>query len=226
MLMDIVRSHRSLTYVLLLSSSISVWLSLLRVITTGSTFFVFLLWNLVLAWIPLLLGLWLAERLDMKKRIGLGTLLLGAAWLSFLPNSFYIVTDFIHLQIVDPQRILLDVILLTSFTWNGFVLGYLSLWLVHKKLQQRINVQLTHWLVGVVLLMCSFAIYLGRYLRWNTWDLLLSPAAILFDLSERFINPIHHLDTFTTTGLFFVLLGSIYVVVWHGVDSLKSTKRS
>jgi uncharacterized membrane protein len=66
-----------------------------------------------------------------------------------------------------------------------------------------------------VLLLCSFAIYLGRYLRWNSWDVLFNPAGLVFDVSEPFINPTSHPQVFTTTLMFFVLLASIYIVCYQ-----------
>jgi uncharacterized membrane protein len=75
--------------------------------------------------------------------------------------------------------------------------------------------------VAIILLLCSFAIYLGRYLRWNTWDILVNPAGILFDVSDRFINPAAYPRTFSTTACFFVLLGSAYVFVWSAVAAIR-----
>jgi uncharacterized membrane protein len=68
-------------------------------------------------------------------------------------------------------------------------------------------------LVAITLLLCSFAIYLGRDLRWNSWDILINPGSLLFDVSDRFLHPGAHPRTFVTTLTFFVLLGTFYIVV-------------
>jgi uncharacterized membrane protein len=78
-------------------------------------------------------------------------------------------------------------------------------------------------MVAVVLLLCSFAIYLGRYLRWNSWDVLINPAGIIFDVSEPFISPTSHPQAFTTTLMFFVLLGSIYAVIYRLIQIARAS---
>ena len=52
-------------------------------------------------------------------------------------------------------------------------------------------------------------------MRWNSWDVLLNPAGILFDISDKLIHPLTNLDMFTTTLSFFILLGSLYIVGWQ-----------
>ncbi|HSX23761.1 MAG TPA: DUF1361 domain-containing protein, partial [Candidatus Saccharimonadales bacterium] len=81
---------------------------------------------------------------------------------------------------------------------------------------------------GIVVITCvfaliSFAIYLGRSLRWNTWDLLVNPAGLLFDISERVLHPLSHPQVFVTTLTFFVLLTSIYLVVWNFLAAITMT---
>jgi len=61
----------------------------------------------------------------------------------------------------------------------------------------RIPRRLAHISMAVVLLACSFAIYLGRYLRWNTWDIVTQPFALLFDITDRLMHPLQHSAMYT-----------------------------
>ena len=103
----------------------------------------------------------------------------------------------------------------TSFIFTASLLGFSSLYMVQAQLRRRVNLRTSAIVTGVIILLCSFAIYLGRDLRWNSWDVLVNPAGILFDVSDHFIHPFQHGDMFTTTISFFVLIGSLYVVGWQ-----------
>lgn len=169
-------------------------------------------WNLFLAWLPVLFALWLRKRLATSRWLSWQNLLLSVLWLGFLPNSFYMVSDLIHLQSTGEIMKLYDVAMMMSLIANGMILGFISVYVVHHELLKRVKTGWAHLIIGLVFLSCGFAIYLGRYLRWNTWDVLLNPFALLFDISERLIHPILHLETFTVTLIFFVLISSLYAV--------------
>ena len=111
-----------------------------------------------------------------------------------------------------------------SFAVNGLILGYLSLAMVHGELQKRLSARFAGAIVAGVLLLSSFAIYIGRDLRWNTWDVVVSPTSLIFDVSERLLNIGAHPQVLSTTLSFFILLGSIYVVVSYVVRALRQEK--
>lgn len=186
--------------------------------------FSYLIWNLFLAWIPLALSLWLGKVLQRKLWSSWEALLATFLWLGFLPNSFYMITDFIHIQEVPRVNLLYDVVMLTSFILTGLLLGCISLYMVHHNLLQRLRRRTAHIVIAGVLLVCSFAIYLGRDLRWNTWDILVNPGGILIDVSERFLHPQAYSLTYTTTIIFFVLLGSVYTVGWQMARAMRYQK--
>jgi uncharacterized membrane protein len=215
---DIVRA-------ILLSNLVSVVLFGLRVVGTDNTQYWFLFWNLLLAWTPVLFAWLLVGKL--KKQIWKEPMpmFLTLLWLGFLPNSFYLMSDLIHLHNTGDIGMLFDIVLFLSCIWNGLLAGMISLVMVHRQLLKRRSTNFATLLIGGVLLLNSFAIYLGRSLRWNTWDLLVSPAGLLFDVSERIIHPFAHPQVFVTTLTFFVLLSSIYFVVWNFVQALTTNKR-
>ena len=198
-----------------------VFLLLLRVSSSDSSRYLFMIWNLLLAIIPVFLAWWLVERLKKHRWSHSKQLLLTAGWLLFLPNSFYLVTDFIHLRQTFEASLLFDVVLFTSFAVSGLIIGYISLFLVHNELSKRLLQKQAWVIVGLIFLASSFAIYLGRFSRWNTWDILLKPTGLLFDVSDRFLNPDMHHQTYETTLIFFVLLFPVYWVIWESIHYLK-----
>jgi uncharacterized membrane protein len=211
---------------LVMSNLVSLLLFLVRVIATQSSTYWFLFWNLFLAWVPMLL-VWLLKR-SLRTQLWIQPLpvLLTVLWLGFLPNSFYIMSDLIHLESTGDIGVLYDAVFMLSFIWNGAVAGFLSMIWMHQEILKRRSSQFAGLVMTGVILLTSFAIYLGRSLRWNTWDVLVNPAGLLFDVSERVINPLTHAQYLTTTGTFFLLIGSMYYVVWTFVQQLSlPTKR-
>lgn len=186
----------------------------------------YIIWNLFLAWLPLLFAYTLSEYLKTRPWVSWQGVLLSALWLGFLPNSFYMLSDFIHLGDVVRVDLVADVIMFAAFATAGLTLGFSSVYLVHRQLIKRLRLGKAHLIIAIVFLLCGFAIYLGRDLRWNTWDILVNPAGILFDVSEPIVDPAANPETFSTTLGFFALLGSIYTVAWHYVKILRTNALS
>ncbi len=210
---------------LLFSSGVSAFLLTVRIVAAGTTKFSFLFWNLFLAWIPLGLAYWLRQRTQKKKVPDWKDTLIGLLWLGFLPNSFYIISDIIHIQSSGEISILYDIAMITSFVLNGLLLGYISLFMMHRIVAKFSSERIAYIFAQCVLLLCSFAIYLGRYLRWNTWDVIVNPAGLVFDVTDRIISPATHSLTFVVTGVFFIVLGSTYAVVYRLAQVLIEQKR-
>ncbi|HSX45238.1 MAG TPA: DUF1361 domain-containing protein [Candidatus Saccharimonadales bacterium] len=207
---------------LIISNAVSIGLLLIKMVANSSTDFGFLVWNLFLAWLALFFAMILKTYLNDHSWLSWQAMLLTVVWLGFLPNSFYLATDLIHLPLSSQATVLYDVVMLLSFSFNGFVSGLASVFVVHKQLVKRLKARTAYVLIGLTLFASSFAIYLGRYLRWNTWDVIVNPAGILFDVSDRIINPGAHPQAFVTTATFFALIGSVYLVAWQFVRAIKS----
>ncbi len=218
-------ARQRLIAALVASSFVSVGLYVTRAFQYETSHYIFLNWNLFLAWLPLVFAWWLYKWVQKNPWVSWQGAVLTILWLGFLPNSFYLLSDLIHLQTTLAPNVMYDTVMLLSFAWNGLVLGFFSLFLVHQLLIKRMQPRQAHFLATGVLLLCSFAIYLGRYLRWSTWDVLVNPAGILFDVSDRIINPEAHGQTFTTTITFFLLLSSMYLVLWQFVGVIREQKR-
>lgn len=206
---------------LIYMSGLAVVLFLGQVWRSGSWADWYLNWNLLLAWLPLLFAVGLDRFLKHHPWSDWRAIGLTALWLGFLPNSFYLVTDFIHLQDKHHNDLLFGAVVFTAYTLAGLALGYLSLGLVHRALRQYHRTWPTVAIILAVLLLCSFAIYLGRDLRWNTWDLIVNPAGILFDVSDRLIDPRAHPTSVTTTATFFILLSGLYGALLSAVKAVR-----
>lgn len=192
-----------------------------RIIVSDSLRFVFLYWNLALAIVPAILAYWLVKRIQAYGWFKWPQALLTAVWLSFLPNSFYLVTDMVHLRANFEASFYFDVIMLTSFMLNGLALGFYSVYIIHKELEKRFSGTFTIFIIGIIFFLCSFATYLGRFVRWNTWDIILQPLGLLFDVSDRFVNPELHNETYLATSSFLIVLFSAYLVVWSSLRQVK-----
>lgn len=186
-----------------------------RILVTDSTRYIFLYWNALLAVIPVFLAMWLVHRIKTNGWLKIKQVILTIVWLSFLPNSFYLLTDLLHLRPTYEASYLFDITMLSSFMINGLILGFISIFMVHKQIVKRMDELRAYSLVATIILVCSFAMYLGRFTRWNTWDLLLQPAGLLFDVSDRVINPGAHGETYSFTFLLFAFLFSLYVIIWE-----------
>jgi uncharacterized membrane protein len=159
---------------LLAASAWCVLLVAVRQREFGSAGFSYLAWNLVLAWIPLVLALALLFAYKHGAR-RLTLLALGGAWLLFLPNAPYMVTDFVHL---GEQHRLFDSVVFGSFAFTALALGFASVLLV-QVVVTRVAGALFGWLVAVgSLFAASVGIYLGRVQRLNSWDVVQRPREV------------------------------------------------
>ncbi len=215
--------ERSLKALLIMSIA-SILLFVVRALSFRSLDYWYLIWNLLLAWLPLGFATMIVSMLGRNRWLSLVPLLLTGGYIGFLPNSFYIATDFIHVQYASNQTILVDIVMILMFTLTGLSVGLLSLVLVHRELLKRLQAQSAHLVITALLLACSFAIYLGRFLRWNTWDVLTNPGGIIFDVSYRIVNPLGGGQMISTTVLFFVLLSSLYWSLWQMIQPIKLAK--
>jgi len=189
----VTRSHASrrrwLAFLALAAASaFSVGLVWIRHELTGEWRYENLVWNLFLAWLPFAFAL---VAYDGYRRGGrLPALLLPAAlWLAFLPNAPYLVTDYMLLREIEGMPVWFDVVMLTSFAWTGLVLGFVSVYLIQSIARRRAGA-VAGWAVALGSLgLSGLGIYLGRVLRWNSWDLAVQPTAVLADVAERLQSP-------------------------------------
>jgi uncharacterized membrane protein len=204
---------RQALYPVLLSSLLAVSLFGGRVYRSHTLVYLFLLWNLLLAWIPCFSSLW-AERVYQRCPHRWWYLVIpGGLWLAFFPNAPYIVTDFSHLQERPPIPMWYDIGMLSAFALTGLFLAVLSLHTMQRIVRRYIGSILGWLFVAVTLGLGGFGVYLGRFLRWNSWDLFLHPRGVLGDVAVRLADPMSHPRTFGVTFLFAAILFVCYLAL-------------
>lgn len=184
-----------------------------RIQLTGNTLFTPLSWNLFLAWVPFPLAL-LVHR--AHRRGAPGALLVAGLvpWLLFLPNAPYLLTDFIHLYPRPGVPLWFDAALIGAHAGVGLLVGLVSLLLVHRVAAERWGAAIG-WLVSVAaLLLSTLGVYLGRVLRFNSWDVVTDPLALLGVVLQRLVDPLGNPRLNLVFGLGSVGLLGCYLVVW------------
>jgi uncharacterized membrane protein len=215
---------------LVLSSVAALAVLAARLVYSGTAGYGFMVWNLFLAWIPL--GLAVPIRFSRARgRAGFAAVAaLAFLWLLFFPNAPYLLTEFQHLHpdhavsarpvhllaAVSPGRgvpLWYDVVLVFLFAWNGLLLGFVSLRLVQRAVAARAGAAWGWATVLAVFVLSGFGVSLGRFQRWNSWDLFSRPAALAADVAGRVLNPLAHPRTTAVTVLFAGLLLLAYVTL-------------
>ncbi len=210
-----------LLFALIVSSLVGAILFAYCAIADHSLDFAYLLINLLLAWVSLLLSTRLVVVLRYKLWSSWEALGLTFLWLIFLPNSFYMISDFIHLQNAPTNNIVYYAVTFTSIIFTAVVIGFMSLFMVHLELRKRFSNLTVKLMIALILGASSAAIYIGRDLRWNSWSILTNPGGIIFDISDRLVHISDYPTAIATTGIFFMLLASMYYLAWSGIKVIK-----
>jgi uncharacterized membrane protein len=197
-------------YPIVLSSLFAMALFTGRVLYGRSWNYNNLVWNLFLAWIPYLCSMGALLTYFRRPRAWGLLLIPGLLWLAFFPNAPYIVTDFLHLEQRPRIPLWYDILMLASFAWTGCFLAVASLramqFLVRRYLGRFVS-----WLfVFATIALSGLGIYLGRFGRWNSWDLLFQPKQVLKDILIYIVNPYDNLRFFGFTFAFTVFLFILY----------------
>jgi uncharacterized membrane protein len=208
-----------------LLSALCVAFFVYRVLLSSTWRYSFIFGNLVLAWLGLVFGWLLATYLAKNSWLGWRSIGLTLLWLAFLPNTWYVLTDFLHVQPTGEVSEIYDIVLIGTLVINGFILGLTSLYLVHREILKRVSENISLLIVAGVILLSSFAIYLGRNLRWNSWDVIANPSGVILSVSDRIVDPLGHPRALNITGLFFVLLCSVYFAIWTFIHPIKSDRK-
>jgi len=190
-----------------ISLSGSVILIAARMVYSGNWHYASLIWNLFLAFIPFALSSWLLKLKSDSRRSQYTVLM---AWLVFFPNAPYIITDFVHLGPGKAAPFWYDIILLFWASWNGLLLGFISLWKIEQFLSTRLSRKMVSLCIYVFILLGAFGVYAGRYLRWNSWDVIVRPFSIMRDLKHIALNPEDNLRTWAMTVTFALLMTTCY----------------
>ena len=195
---------------LLFASIVSTGMVVVRISYSGQERYTFLVWNLFLAWLPFIFS-WLTYRFHRKQFL---CALFGCLWLLFFPNSPYLVTDLIHIEQLGNVPLWYDAFMIFSFALTGLFLGFLSLYLMQALVVRRFGESLSWLFVLSALALSSFGVYIGRFLRWNSWDVFVQPVTLLHDIAYSLVNPSLLLKTAVISLLLTAVFACAYVILF------------
>lgn len=172
------------------------------------TFFV---WNVFLAWIPYGLSLLTMYLVECKQNIAL--IFSSIGWFLFYPNAPYLLTDLLHMKLNPYAPIWYELFQMVTFAIIGLFIGYVSLEHIRQLIQRHFG-KLYSWIfASLMLFLTSFGIYLGRFLRWNSWNVITHPLDLLEDIGRRFLIPFEYPTTWVFTLVTFGLLMLFHVSI-------------
>ena len=199
----------SIEKTMLLATGFTCCLIAVRIIFTDTLTYIFYPWNLFLAAMPM----YLSGQIVKQKMLNAKTYALLLIWLLFLPNAPYIITDIFHYRERLPVPKWYDLLIVISAAWNGLIMGLVSLLRVEKFLGDHLAKNKINFVMPVVIALCSFGVYLGRYLRFNSWDVVADADDLIFKVAAHFIHPLQHAMQWSFVVLFFMMLGLMYLTI-------------
>jgi len=196
------------------ASAVSVALVAARIVWTAKLYYSFLIWNLFLAWLPMLFALLACEKYQRASGRDWRFLSLAGAWLLFFPNAPYIFTDLIHLTTRFHSHFWVDLTLILLCALTGLVLGFVSLYLMQSVVEQMLGRPASWLFIAAVAVLSGFGIYLGRFMRFNSWDILLRPIQLYRGIGNWVADPLAHANSLAFPILFAAFLFIAYLMLY------------
>jgi len=198
---------KSILYLL----GLAVFLNILRIFLFGNTTFLYMFWNIFLAFVPFLISSILLLNTN-KGNITKPIFIIGfILWFIFLPNAPYVITDFIHLGRIHNVPVMYDMFLLFASASVSLLMGLYSIMQMEKILLLKFTKKITNIIIIVTILFASFGVYLGRYLRFNSWDLFISHDSLFTSIWKIFTGSNNYANVYGYTLLFFIFIYTSYM---------------
>ena len=199
---------------LLLASGTSVVLVGARMIWTRNVYYSFLIWNLFLAWLPMVFALLACEKYRNDSGRSWGFLGWTGAWLLFFPNSPYIFTDLIHLTTRFYPHFWVDLSLILLCAITGLVLGFVSLFMMQTVVTRMWGRTVSWVFIGAVAALSGIGIYLGRFLRFNSWDVVFKPRELYHGIGRWVADPMGSPNSVAFPALFATFVFVSYLMLY------------
>jgi uncharacterized membrane protein len=207
---------------LIISCAFSCLLLTARVIITGYLTYVFLAWNLFLAFLPYAITEWIWARPRMaKNKVMLSGFM--SLWMLFIPNSFYILTDLFHLDDFHSAPKWFDLLMIFSFAWNGLLLGLMSVRKTELILEVISGRGFSLFIVFMVMWLNAFGIYIGRYLRFNSWDIITQPFSLFNEMFEVLLHPVRNKMEWGMIMVYAFFMTVLYITVKKLGENFQTT---
>lgn len=198
---------------IILLTSLCIVMVLARIIKTSQFNFLFMLWNLFLAFVPY----WVSGYISNLGKTSLMKFwLVFSAWLLFLPNAPYMLTDLFHLHKRSELPIWYDLVLILSFAVTGMFLFYLSVNKMSLQAKERFPHIYHPFFLIVLFFLVSYGVYIGRFLRLNSWDVI-HPLRLAKSCLSTFTNVPQFKDMVCFTILFSLFLSFIHSIINSGL---------
>jgi len=206
---------------LIISSLFSLTLLTTRVIASGRLSYGFLAWNLFLAYVPYFISQWLERHLQiLRNRIKLVSLIF--TWILFMPNSFYILTDLFHLENMGNGHSWFDLTLILSFAWSGVIFGILSICKMEMLLKKAKGNLVSGFIICTVMWLNAFGVYIGRFLRFDSWDIIVNPFSLLTEITNIIFNPYDYRYVWAMSICFAFFMIIIYYTIKKLSEAFKN----
>ncbi len=207
------KQYFKITGIFIYLSLLALAFFLFDVIYYRSSQYYYLLWNLFLAWIPLLLSFYLKKILAKKAWSSYEAMFVSLLWVLFIPNSFYMLSDYIHLNNFTGNNLLFNITFFSEIIITALMLGFFSVRIIEFEIKNRFSKVWSRLIIALIFLISSFGIYVGRDLRWNSWDIFINPGALLLDVFNHLSNPSNYATILTVVFPFFILIASFYYLI-------------
>lgn len=181
-------------------------LSVVRIVLFDSYSLVYILWNIFLAFIPFVISFFLLLKSREKRLPKIWLIIGGIFWLLFFPNAPYLVTDLIHIGVVHTVPAVYDSFLLFSSAWVGLLLGFYSLFHIEQVIRIKYPYRKTKIIIAVVILFSSFGVYIGRFLRFNSWDIFINHSSVRKSIWSILSESAIYIEVYLYTALFFIFI--------------------
>ena len=210
-----IRHRHNLAVFFLLNTACAVCIFLVaaRVAYSDTGYRLDLIWNLFLAWIPFILS-YLAHSISWRQIwLYLVIPIIAVLWLIFFPNAPYMLTDLQDLTRKSAGAPLwYDVIIIVWCSWTAMLLGVVSLYLMQDIVQRKFGRMFGWSFVFAISALSSFGIYIGRFVRLNSWDILQDPAETAMEILGIIIDPSRRLAAFLVSYTVFFLF--VYLLLY------------
>lgn len=181
----------------------------IRISITKTLHYSFLVWNIFLAIIPYIITIYLSDRKKLSK---ISFIIIFAAWLAFLPNAPYIITDLFHLSRSAFQNIWIDTLVISTFAITGMLLFCFSLFQMKRILFGFFSRKTSQAIIIATIFLSAFGVYIGRFLRYNSWEILSHPIQLFSDIFNMVLHPIINQEVWIFTFSFSLFLWLGYSV--------------
>lgn len=198
-------------------------LLIFRVVYSGTLHYLFLGWNIFLAWVPYILSSFFKDYRESKRW---KQVFLFGSWLLFFPNALYIVTDLVHLRKDHNMPWWYDSCLVFLASFTGLLMAFISLRRAEQFLLSSFSKKTVTICIPVLIFIASFGVYLGRFERWNSWDVVNNPLALGLNIVFIIINPMEHLSVWFITMLLTIIYSLLYTSIKkipRAISEIKNT---